>query len=86
MKNLPLICLMMLSALTGFTQIAAWDFTGYYSPVTVAATVFQSNLVTTSGMNALTRGPGAASSGGANSFRTLGFQNNGISTVSTDYF
>lgn len=86
MKKLRFTFLMMVSVLSGFSQIAAWDFTGYYSPVTIVATVFQSNLVTTSGMNALTRGPGAAASGGANSFRTLGFQNNGISTGNTDYF
>ncbi len=86
MKKPALISLMIISALCGFSQIAAWDFTGYYSLVTVAATLFQSNLVTVSGMNTVTRGPGAASSGGANSFRTLGFQNNGISTGNSDYF
>src|SRR6185369_5770480 len=32
------------------------------------------------------RGAGAAASSGANSFRTTGFQNNGISVANTDYF
>ncbi|MBK9552557.1 MAG: hypothetical protein IPO45_10320 [Saprospiraceae bacterium] len=36
--------------------------------------------------NLLTRGAGAAASSGNNSFRTQGFQNNGISTANTDYF
>ena len=34
----------------------------------------------------LSRGAGAAASAAANSFRTTGFQNNGISLTNTDYF
>jgi uncharacterized repeat protein (TIGR02543 family) len=64
--------------------IAAWDFTGYTSTSTVPATNYNANLVS-SGIN-ITRGSGAAASAGANSFRTVGFQNNGISTSNTDYF
>jgi hypothetical protein len=36
--------------------------------------------------NSMTRGSGATSSSAGNSFRTTGFQNNGISTSNTDYF
>src|SRR6476620_5585211 len=67
-------------------QIAGWDFTGAAAPATFAATTFNANLVSTSGANNVTRGAGAASSAGANSFRTVGFQNNGISVANTDYF
>ncbi|HMU10161.1 MAG TPA: T9SS type A sorting domain-containing protein [Ferruginibacter sp.] len=67
-------------------QIAAWDFTGAATPVTFAATTFNANLVAAAGANNITRGPGAAASAGGNSFRTVGFQNNGISTANTDYF
>jgi hypothetical protein len=66
--------------------IAGWDFTGAAAPVTFAATTFNANLVSASGANNITRGAGAAASAGANSFRTVGFQNNGISTANTDYF
>lgn len=66
--------------------IAAWDFFGQSSPATFAATTFDANLVATSGANTITRGTGAASSTGSNSFRTQGFQNNGIATANTDYF
>ncbi|WP_367873042.1 Ig-like domain-containing protein [Luteolibacter sp. Populi] len=51
---------------------------------TSVADVKDANLVGTSGT--LSRGSTAASSAGANSFRTVGFQNNGISTANTDYF
>jgi hypothetical protein len=67
-------------------QIAAWDFTGAAAPATFAATTFNANLVVAAGANNITRGPGAAASAGANSFRTVGFQNNGIATTNTDYF
>ncbi len=67
-------------------NIAAWDFTGSNNVATQVATVFDVNLVTTSGLNNITRGSGAAGSAGNNSFRTAGFSNNGISTANTDYF
>jgi hypothetical protein len=68
--------------------IAAWDFTGIGSVTntTVAATTFSANLVSTSGGSNISRGANAAWSIAANSFRTTGFQNNGISTANTDYF
>ena len=65
------------------TRIAAWDFTGESNVATSVAEVFSANL---DANNTLTRGPGAAASAGNNSFRTTGFQNNGISTTNTDYF
>jgi hypothetical protein len=72
----------------GLGQIAAWDFTGVGSTSlpTYAATTFNSNLVSTSGANNITRGATAAWSTGGNSFRTTGFKNEGISTSNSDYF
>jgi uncharacterized repeat protein (TIGR02543 family) len=64
--------------------IAAWDFYASSAQNTVAATNYDANLVS-SGIN-ITRGTGAGASTGVNSFRTQGFQNNGISTSNTDYF
>lgn len=64
-------------------SIAAWDFTGASAPVTQAASPFNANLT---GAPVLSRGAGAAASSGANSFRTTGFKNDGISTANTDYF
>ena len=78
-----------MALLTGFSgqgQIAAWDFHGQTHPVTFAATTFDTNLVTSGGASCITRGAGAPVSGAGNSFRTTGFQNNGISTDNTDYF
>ncbi|PKL83211.1 MAG: hypothetical protein CVV24_06050, partial [Ignavibacteriae bacterium HGW-Ignavibacteriae-3] len=69
-------------------QIAAWDFTGIGSSTiaSTAATTFNANLVSASNANQITRGATAGWSTGANSWRTTGFQNNGISTANTDYF
>lgn len=80
------VCLAFLTAISGQGQIAAWDFYGQSFPVTCAATTFQEHLVTAGGANNITRGPGAPASGGVHSFRTTGFQNNGISTDNSDYF
>ncbi len=66
-----------------YPLVAAWDFTGLNTVATAAATTFSTNLNTS---NLITRGAGAAASSGANSFRTTGFQNNGISPTNTDYF
>lgn len=70
------------SPTTARAQIASWDFTGENNLATSAAEVF-TNLDSS---NLLTRGAGAPASPGANSFRTQGFQNNGISVANTDYF
>lgn len=63
--------------------IAAWDFTGLSSPGTATAATTNSGI---SVSPILTRGSNASSSTGSNSFRTTGFQNNGISTANDDYF
>ncbi|NVN95516.1 MAG: endonuclease [Bacteroidetes bacterium] len=68
--------------------IAAWCFNGVgtNSLPTFAATTFNTNLVSTSGANNITRGITAGWSSANSSFRTLGFKNEGISTSNTDYF
>ncbi len=66
--------------------LAGWDFFGQSSPVTFAATTFNTNLDNSSTLSNITRGTGAVSSSGGNSFRTTGFMNDGISTSNTDYF
>lgn len=84
MRKLYLLVLgFIFVSLSSNAQIAAWDFFGESSPATSAADVYNSNL---DASNLLTRGAGAASSAASNSFRTTGFQNNGISTANTDYF
>lgn len=67
-----------------YAQIAAWDFFNEpATPATSTAEVYNTHMDASA---ALTRGPGAVASAGANSFRTTGFMNNGISTANTDYF
>ena len=63
--------------------LASWNFFAESSPTTSTADVSNANL---SSAPVLSRGAGAASSSGSNSFRTVGFQNNGIATSNTDYF
>ncbi|MCB0790789.1 MAG: lamin tail domain-containing protein [Flavobacteriales bacterium] len=64
-------------------QIAAWDFTGENTVATSTAEVFDANM---DASNLVTRGVNAPASSGTNSFRTQGFQNDGISTANLDYF
>ena len=80
-----LLIVTLLFSCFSFGQIAAWDFTGVggTSLPTHAASVYNVNM---DASNLVSRGASAAWSTGANSFRTVGFQNNGISTVNTDYF
>ncbi len=66
--------------------IAGWDFNGQSNIATFGATTFNVNLDASTNLNLITRGAGASASAGANSFRTTGFQNDGISTANTDYF
>jgi hypothetical protein len=73
----------VLNSITSYGQVAAWDFNGESSPATSTADVFNVGL---DGSSTITRGAGAASSAGGNSFRTVGFQNNGIAVANTDYF
>ncbi|MGL2966865.1 YDG domain-containing protein [Flavobacterium sp. XGLA_31] len=75
-----------LTVTQGASVLAGWDFFGQSSPATFAATTYNTNLNNTASQSTMTRGAGAASSSGSNSFRTVGFQNNGISTSNTDYF
>jgi fibronectin-binding autotransporter adhesin len=63
--------------------LLGYDFTGENTLATSTADLSDSNL---DSATTLTRGAGATASAGANSFRTTGFQNNGISTANTDYF
>lgn len=87
-KEILLFILVFGMSYLGSGQIAAWDFTGVGSTSlpTYAATTFNSNLVSSSGANNITRGATAAWSIANNSFRTTGFKNEGISTSNTDYF
>ncbi len=78
-----LILLFLLAPFLSFTQIAAWDFAGETALATSTPEVYDVNLDSPS---ELTRGPGAAASAGANSFRTVGFMNDGIATTNLDYF
>ncbi|MFP9115935.1 beta strand repeat-containing protein, partial [Flavobacterium sp. RHBU_3] len=75
--------LLSVMATTTATNILAWDFTGEAQLATSTAEVQNSNLDSSL---ILSRGSGAAASAGANSFRTIGFQNNGIALNNTDYF
>lgn len=65
--------------------LASWTFSG--SPVdSMAATSADADMASGGQYLDLTRGNGAPSSAGDNSFRTTGFRNDGISTSNDDYF
>lgn len=64
-------------------SILNWNFNGQSSPATSSPTFVNVNL--DPGI-LLIRGAGAPSSTATNSFRTTGFQNNGISVANIDYF
>jgi trimeric autotransporter adhesin len=69
------------------TNLAAWNLYtggGNGTQVTATATDIHTQLVTGSGV--LTRGATAPGSSGNNSFRSNGFQNDGINVANTDYF
>ena len=67
--------------------LAQWDFFGLSTSATATTvTAKNRNSALNSASGILTRGAGAAYSSGSNSFRTTGFENNGISVNSTDYF
>ncbi len=83
-KNIAAIFALSLSSMIpSHAQIAAWDFFGESSPSSSSADIYNTNLDSSSSM---TRGAGAAASNASNSFRTTGFQNNGIATTNTDFF
>jgi len=76
---------------TATAAIQTWNFSGQTGTnVTQAAntvaTGFDTGTVGSVTYNTLTRGTTATVSAGGNSFRTVGFQNNGIATSNTDYF
>ena len=68
------------------TTLITWNSYGSNNAATLAPANVTDNLDTLAGLGALSRGPTAAASTGANSFRTTGFQNNGIATTNNDYF
>jgi len=63
--------------------IAGWNFFNRDIFETKAATTFNPNLIPPID---LTRGPSAPASVGADSYRTTGFGNDGISVTNTDFF
>lgn len=74
----------LFSSVSSYGQIAAWDFTGENTAnATSTAEVYNASM---DASNLITRGAGATATAAGNSFRTAGFQNNGISTANTDYF
>lgn len=83
-KIATMICLTCMTALSKADLIAGWNFNGGAgSEASVAATTFDPNLDSSS---SITRGSGAGGSSAVDSFRTQGFQNDGISTANNDYF
>ena len=83
MKRPLLLILLLFVVINTKAQLASWDFFGQNGVTTSTATTSDPGLAT---VPILSRGAGAASSPGANSFRTVGFQNNGIALTNTDYF
>ncbi len=68
--------------------IASWTFT-VTTPAVITSQVANTvgaDMATGGAYNDLTRGPGAPPNAANNSFRSLGFQNNGLSLTNTDYF
>lgn len=84
--KLLMLILFCLTVITGSGHIAVWDFTGQSDIATLAATTFDVHLESTGSYKDITRGFGASSSVGNNSFRTQGFKNDGIAITNTDYF
>lgn len=81
--GLILLSVWILVPVARSASVASWIFTGVNNAATVNAAAVNSGLTAPV---VLTRGAGAGASAGLNSFRTVGFQNNGISTANTDYF
>ncbi|MBM3428515.1 MAG: hypothetical protein FJX95_07015, partial [Bacteroidetes bacterium] len=71
--------------LTVTSALMAFDFFGMNNVATANPSYVLPGMLPAASQP-MTRGAGAASSSGANSFRTVGFQNNGIATTNTDYF
>lgn len=76
-----------LAAAASADIILGWSFSGTTPIVSqVANDTIATGLDTGGIYNDLTRGAGAGTSAGNSSFRTLGFQNDGIDVGNTDYF
>ena len=73
------------------TTLESWNFFGQTGTNTTeasntVATGLDTGTVGSVTYNTLTRGTGATVSAGSNSFRSVGFKNDGIATTNTDYF
>ncbi len=88
MKKILIVAVLFVVAGTARADLLlGWSFVSAVPIVSqVANDAIAANLDTGGIYNDLTRGAGAGTSAGANSFRTTGFGNNGISTANTDYF
>ena len=76
--------LLLITSSLGWGQvIAGYDLTGNN---TANATFAPTTVGTNVAVSSITRGATAPASAATNSFRTLGFKNDGISTANTDYF
>ena len=85
-KALVVLAVLAIAASAQAAVILNWTFAGTAPIASQSANTIDANLDTGSGLNDLIRGAGAGTSAGSSSFRTTGFQNNGISTANTDYF
>ncbi|HEU4471181.1 MAG TPA: T9SS type A sorting domain-containing protein [Flavisolibacter sp.] len=83
MRKLCVLMLALCGIYSAQAQLAAWDFTGESNQLSSVADLSAPNLAVPV---LLTRGSSAGPSAGANSFRTTGFQNDGIATSNSDYF
>lgn len=81
--GLPGTNVSVLGTVTAKQYLAAWDFFGESNQPSSSADIFDALL--DSGRD-LIRGSDVNPSNGGNSFRSLGFKNNGISTTNNDYF
>ncbi len=78
------VFLLAVFSIPASAQIAAWDFFGETTGVaTSSADLFNVNLDSSGD---ITRGSAAPASTANHSFRTAGFQNDGIAVSNTDYF
>jgi len=77
----------MMAGVANADLLLDWSFAGATPIVSqVADEEIAANLDTGGLYNNLTRGAGAGTSAGSSSFRTVGFQNNGVSVANTDYY
>ena len=85
-KLLVVLAVLAIAASAQAAVILNWGFVGTAAITSQSANTIGANLDTGSGLNDLIRGAGAGTSAGGSSFRTTGFQNNGINTANTDFF